>query len=79
MSKIDVNMINPFIIGTLNTLKVQASVEASSKPMRLKAKGELQEIGVIGNIFISSVSFTGNIRVCFPKGTYLALMASMLG
>lgn len=79
--KVNVNFVQPFVDGTIETLKVQCSTDSKIGKMHLKEKdvesGEPIEIaGIIG---LTSDSFSGSISLCFPKTTFLNLMTRMLG
>jgi chemotaxis protein CheX len=77
---IDVGFVNPFIEGTINTLKVQCSLDCVAQKPQLKdatAKGTTYDIaGVIG---LTSETFCGSIAICFPEKVFLGAMSNMLG
>lgn len=76
---VDVNFLNPFIDGTIETLKLQCSVECSpGKPFKRQKDGS-GKIDIAGVIGITSSVFSGSISLCFPATTFLGLMSNMLG
>lgn len=77
---INVSFINPFVEGTLTTLKVQCGVDCKpGKPMpkdEFKTSPPLAIAGVIG---IASPTFRGSIAIAFPEKTFLGVIGKMLG
>lgn len=77
---INVAFINPFVEGTLTTLKVQCGIECKpGKPMpkdEFKTSPPLAIAGVIG---IASSTFRGSIAIAFPEKTFLGVIGKMLG
>ena len=78
--KVDVNFINPFIDGVLETLKIQCGIESQPEKPILKGnyKSE-EEYAIAGVIGLTSASFKGSISICFPEKTFLGIMGKMLG
>ncbi|MBC7384839.1 MAG: chemotaxis protein CheX [Cryobacterium sp.] len=77
--KLDVNFINPFLEGTIEVLKIQASTAAkagapTTKDPKSSFGGDIS--GVIGLV---SDSFTGSVVISFPAETFLKIMSKMLG
>jgi len=77
--KLDVNFINPFIDGTLETLKVQSSIEAKSEAPFLKGKGPTYQVDIAAVIGLVSSVFSGSIAICFSEGIFLKIMEGILG
>jgi chemotaxis protein CheX len=78
--KVDVNFINPFIQGVIQTLEVQCQTRAAPEKPALKDSLGLElHSDIAGVICITSPSFSGNVSVCFPEATFLLLMSRMLG
>jgi chemotaxis protein CheX len=78
--KLDANFINPFISGTVSTLKIQCSVDAHAGTAFLKSKTSPKlKTDIAGLIGITSEAFRGNIAICFPEKTFLGIMSQMLG
>ncbi len=77
---VDVNFINPFIQGAIETLKVQCHIEARPGKPHLKNAEELNgaAVDIAGIIGITSEGFTGSIALCFPAKTFLNVMEKML-
>ncbi len=78
-SKIDVNFINPFIEGTIETLKVQCSFTPKASRPFLKGKGPEIITDIAAVIGLTSPAFNGSVAVCFPKNIFLNIMERMLG
>jgi chemotaxis protein CheX len=78
-SKIDVNFINPFIEGALETLKTQCSVNANAGKLFLKGKGPEITTDIAAVIGLTSSAFNGSVAICFPKEVFLVIMEKMLG
>lgn len=72
-------LLQPFVQGTVDTLKVQAQLEV--KPLDPFEKGtrEQPSFQIAGIIGLTSAQFTGAATLCFPEATFLKIMSSMLG
>lgn len=78
--KLDVNFINPFIEGVLETLKVQCGVVCHHDKPLLKENYKASEAyAIAGVIGLTSESFKGSISICFPEKTFIGIMSKMLG
>jgi chemotaxis protein CheX len=77
--KIDVNFINPFIEGAVETLKVQCSFVATAGKPFLKGKGPDITIDIAAVIGLTSAAFNGSVAICFPEKIFLGIMEKMLG
>lgn len=77
--KLDVNFINPFISGALETLKVQCSIEAAAEKPYVKTEKTPLSVDIAGVIGLTSKTFTGSVSICFPMQTFLIIMSGMLG
>src|SRR5689334_8015212 len=77
--KVDVNFINPFIDGALETLKIQCSFSAKSGKPYLKGKGPVIKTDIAAVIGLTSASFNGSVAICFPEAIFLTIMERMLG
>lgn len=77
--KVDVNFLNPFIEGAIETLRLQCSMEC--RPLRPLPKEEGHDtlVEIAGVIGITSESFDGSISICFPEKTFLGVVGNMLG
>lgn len=76
---IDVDFINPFILSTLNVLKVQAATTATHIQIYKKDPKEKFSGDISGIIGIVSDSFNGSIVISFHAKTFLTIMNRMLG
>jgi chemotaxis protein CheX len=79
LPKVDVNFINPFIEGAVETLKVQCSFTARSGKPFLKGKGPQLKTDIAAVIGLTSQSFKGSVAICFPEEVFLMVMERMLG
>lgn len=79
MAKTDVRFINPFIEGTVETLKIQCSVVVTPQKPRLGKDATLPPCDIAGVIGITSVGFKGTIILGFPEQVFLNVMEGMLG
>lgn len=78
--KLNVDFVNPFISGAIETLKVQCFMDCH--PLKTILKENLvdpQSCDIAGVIGITSREFTGSIAICFPKKVFLGAMSQMLG
>jgi len=76
--RIDVAFINPFIDGTVETLKIQCSLASTPGKPFLKGGQALPKIDIAAVIGLASSAFKGSIAICFPQKVFLALMGKML-
>lgn len=76
--KLDVVFLNPFINATINTMKIQASLEIQSQPPALKTDFK-QNVDIIGVISLVSKVYEGSISLCFPKDTFVAICNKLFG
>ena len=79
--KIDVEFVNPFIDGTLETLKVQCQIKCKALDPIAKKKDETPpiETEIAGVIGLTSKKFNGSIAICFSQEIFLKAMSNMLG
>jgi chemotaxis protein CheX len=77
--KIDVNFINPFIEGAIETLKIQCSFTAKAAKPFLKGKGPDIKTDITAVIGLTSAAFNGSVAICFPQSIFLSIMEKMLG
>jgi len=77
--KLDVQFVNPFLAGTVETLKVQAQVEAKAGTPYKKGPRESLSGDISGVIGLVSEHFTGSVVISFPEATFLAIINKMLG
>ncbi len=79
MTTLNVNFINPFIDGTLNTFKIQCAVEASPGKPFMKGNGPTLTAEIAATIGLASKEFCGSVSIGFSESLFLALMGNMLG
>lgn len=77
--KVDVNFINPFIDGAIQTLKIQCSFAATAGKPFIKGKGPDIKTDIAGVIGLTSAAFNGSVAICFPQIVFLTMMERMLG
>lgn len=70
--RMEVEFLIPFINATINTMKVQASLEVKSLPPALKTSSS-QDVDILGIISLISRIYEGSISLCFPKATFVAI------
>jgi len=76
---ISAEFIDPFLVSTLNVLKLQAStVAVSGTPFR-KEHGDKFLGDISGVIGLVTDDFTGSVVISFPEKTFLTVMSRMLG
>jgi chemotaxis protein CheX len=76
----NVQLLKPFIDGTIHTMKVQLKVDVKVGKPYLKSAGQTKpRVDIAGIVGIMSTGLKGNICLCFPEATFLAAMERMLG
>jgi chemotaxis protein CheX len=76
---INVEFINPFILSTLETLKVQANTPIEGGKPFVKDSTHNPETAICGVISITSDQFKGNLSLIFSKNVFLKIYENMLG
>jgi len=77
-TKVDFNVVNPFIEGALETLQVQCSITAKAgEPFTRKNAKDL-EVDIAAVIPFDSMAFKGSAAICFPEKVFLSIMGKML-
>lgn len=79
VKKLDVQFVNPFLAGTIETLKIQAQIEAKAGAPFKKAARDSLSGDISGVIGLVSDHFTGSVVISFPEKTFLAIINKMLG
>lgn len=79
MAGLDAQFFNPFLEGTIKTLKVSCRIDAKPGKLFLKGTQPQPSFEIAGIIGITSPTFTGSITLCFPEKVYLSIMSNMLG
>jgi len=75
----DASFINPFILGIIETLKIQCSVVPRVGKPYNRGKKHLDDIDIAAEIKLTSQAFQGTLAICFPENTFLKIMEGMLG
>ena len=76
---LDVKFFKPFIEGTINTLKIQCSLEITPAKPFIKGTQPQPDFAIAGIIGMTSSAFNGTISLCFPSEVFLGVMSKMLG
>ena len=78
--KVDVEFINPFVSGAIETLKTQAQTDCKiGKIFEKSSQSEPLKIEIAALIGLTSKYFNGSIALCFTKRAFLGVMNRMLG
>jgi chemotaxis protein CheX len=77
--KLDVNFLNPFVDGTIDTLRVQCNYEVTPGKPSMKSPEMPYNYEIAANIGLTSDTFNGSIAICFPAPVFLGIMSEMLG
>lgn len=77
---IDVQFVNPFIQGVIETLETQCSTPSQPGDIQLRKTFKHDyTIDLIAIIGLASATYKGSIALCFSKQTYLQLIGRMMG
>ncbi|NCN27161.1 chemotaxis protein CheX [bacterium] len=80
MGKInDVSFFKPFVLGAIQTLKVQCSTEVKGLKPFYKGEKEQPPFDIASIISLQSNAFVGTITLCYPANVFLHIMSKMLG
>lgn len=77
--KLDVSFIKMMALSTIETLKIQCSIDAKVGKPHEKKPDEKNDIVIAGIIGISATGLTGSVAIAFPEKAYLKVMSGMLG
>lgn len=75
----DALFFKPIIDGTLNTLKVQCSVQGRPAQPFIKSGKPKFNCEIAAIVGLTSSKLSGSMALCFAKPTFLSLMSKMLG
>jgi len=75
----NLEFINPFILGAVEALQVQAGLKVEGGKPFMKGKQAQPEFVVAGVLGIVSNEFKGSIALYFEKGPFLKIIENMLG
>lgn len=76
---LDLNFINPFILGAVDSLKVQGGLTVEGGKPFLKGKEPMPPLSIAAQLGLTSVQFKGAISLCFEEPVFLKMMSNMLG
>jgi chemotaxis protein CheX len=76
---LDLNFINPFILGAVDALKVQGGLTVEGGKPFLKGKEPMPPISIAAQLGLTSVQFKGAISLCFEEKVFLKMLSNMLG
>jgi chemotaxis protein CheX len=79
VSQLNPQFFKPFVDGTVNTLKLTCSMDATPLKPFIKGTQAQPPFEIAGVIGLTSTGFTGTITLCFPDAVFLELMSNMLG
>jgi len=77
--KLDVNVINPFLISAVHVCQAQAAVKAKPGAPHRKTLDENLDGEFHGVISFDSKSFNGAVCISFPHGTLKAMICKIIG
>ena len=79
MTQYDVNFFRPIIQGTYHTLKVQCGLDIKYSKSYIRGSRRESHFEIAAINKVNSNAFIGTITLCFPKNTFLAILAAMIG
>lgn len=76
---LDLNFVNPFILGAVEVLQVQGGIRLEGGKPFLKGREPQPHFAIAGVIGLTSDQFKGVISLNYEESLYLAMMSHMLG
>ena len=76
---LDLNFVNPFILGAVEVLQVQCQIKLEGGKPFLKGKEVQPAFAISSTIGVISDKFKGAISLNFQESFYLSLLSNMLG
>lgn len=76
---LDLNFINPFILGAVEALKVQGGLTVQGGKPFLKGKETMPAISIAAQLGLTSAQFKGAISLCFEEKVFLKMLSNMFG
>lgn len=76
---LDLNFINPFILGAVDALKVQGGLNVEGGKPFMKGKEPMPDIAIAGQLGLTSDKFKGAISLCFEEKVFCKMVSNMLG
>lgn len=77
--KLDVSFVKTLALSTVETLKIQCSIDAKVGKPYEKKSGTDSNVVIAGIIGITATGFSGTVGIAFPEKAYLMVMSGMLG
>jgi chemotaxis protein CheX len=75
---LDLNFINPFILGTVDAMKVQGGLTVQPGKPFLKGKEPMPAIMIAAQLGLTSSKFKGALSLCFEEKFFLKMVSNML-
>lgn len=76
---LDLNFINPFILGVVDALKVQGGLTVEGGKPFLKNKDAMPPISIAAQLGLTSAQFKGALSLCFEEKVFLKVLSNMFG
>jgi len=76
---LDLNFINPFILGAVDALKVQGGLVVEGGKPFLKNKDAVPIISIAAQLGLTSAQFKGALSLCFEEKVFLKVLSNMFG
>ncbi len=76
---VDLNFINPFILGAVDALKVQGGLTVDAGKPFLKGKETMPPISIAAQLGLTSSQFKGAVSLCFEEKVFLKILSNMFG
>jgi chemotaxis protein CheX len=76
---LDLNFINPFILGAVEALQVQGQLAVEGGKPFLKGKEPMPPISISSQLGLTSDNFKGAISLSFEEKVFLKLLSNMFG
>jgi chemotaxis protein CheX len=76
---LDLNFINPFILGAIDALKIQGGIVVEAGKPYLKGKESMVPISIAAQLGLTSAQFKGAVSLCFEERVFLKVLSNMFG
>ena len=76
---LDLNFINPFILGAVDALKVQGGLNVEGGKPFMKGRESVPSISIAAQLGLTSVNFKGAVSLCFEEKVFLRVLTNMFG
>ncbi len=79
--QLDLMLVKPFVLGVIQTLKVQCGVLPKLETVFLLKKEDVAapNIDIAGIVGITGAKLNGSLAICFPEKSFLNVMGKLLG